>query len=39
MLCRVYIEARWAKRMYDIKNSRIEQSGLTDHLHKGVHHN
>ena len=29
---------RWAKRKYDIKNSRIEQSGLTDHLHKGVHH-
>ena len=22
-----------------IKKSRIEQSGLTDHLHKGVHHN
>ena len=30
---------RWAKRKYDIKNNRIEQSGLTDHLHKGVHHN
>ena len=30
---------RWAKHKYDIKNSRIEQSGLTDHLHKGVHHN
>ena len=27
---------RWAKHKYDIK---IEQSGLTDHLHKGVHHN
>ena len=22
-----------------MKNSRIEQSVLTDHLHKGVHHN
>ena len=31
--------ARWAKHKYDIKNSRIEQSGLTDHLHKGVRHN
>ena len=30
---------RWAKHKYDIKNSRIEQSGLTDHLHKGVHYN
>ena len=30
---------RWAKHKYDIKNSRIEQSGLTDNLHKGVHHN
>ena len=30
---------RWAKHKYDIKNSRIEQSGLTDHLHKEVHHN
>ena len=30
---------KWAKRKYDIKNSRIEQSGLTDYLHKGVHHN
>ena len=29
---------RWAKHKYDIKNSRIEQSGLTDHLQKGVHH-
>ena len=30
---------RWAKHKYDIKKSRIEQSGLTDHLHKVVHHN
>ena len=30
---------RWAKHKHDIKNSRIEQSGLTDHLHKGVYHN
>ena len=30
---------RWEKHKYDIENSRIEQSGLTDHLHKGVHHN
>ena len=30
---------RWAKHKYYIKNSRIEQFGLTDHLHKGVHHN
>ena len=30
---------RWAKHKYDIKSSRIEQSGLTDHLHKGAHHN
>ena len=30
---------RWVKCKYDIKNSRIEQSGLTDHLHKRVHHN
>ena len=30
---------RWVKHKYDIKNSRIKQSGLTDHLHKGVHHN
>ena len=31
---------RWEKHRCDIKkNSRIEQSGLTDHLHKGVHHN
>ena len=30
---------RWAKHKYDIKNIRKEQSGLTDHLHKGVHHN
>ena len=29
---------RWAKHKYDIRNSRIEQSALTDHLHKGVHH-
>ena len=29
---------RWAKHKYDIKSSRIEQSGLTDHLHKGAHH-
>ena len=28
-----------SKHKYDIKNSGIEQSGLTDHLHKGVHHN
>ena len=27
---------RWAKHKYDIKNSRKEQSELTDHLHKGV---
>ena len=26
---------RWANHKYDIKSSRIEQSGLTDHLHKG----
>ena len=24
---------RWAKHKYDIKNSRTEQSGLTDHLY------
>ena len=30
---------KWAKHKYDIKNSKIEQYGLTDHLHKGVHHN
>ena len=24
---------RWAKYKYDIKNSGIEQSGLTDHLY------
>ena len=30
---------RWAKHKHDINNSRTEQSGLTDHLHKGVHHN
>ena len=30
---------RWAKHKYDIKNSGIEQSGLTDHLHKGVNPN
>ena len=30
---------RWAKHTYDIKSSRIEQSGLTDHLHRRVHHN
>ena len=30
---------RWVEHKYDIKNSRIGQSGLTDHLHKGVHHN
>ena len=30
---------RWAKHKYDIKNSRIQQSGLTYHLHKEVHHN
>ena len=29
---------RWAKHKYNIKNSRIEQSELTGHLHKGVHH-
>ena len=29
----------WAKQKYDIKNNRIEQSGLTDHLQKEVHHN
>ena len=47
ILCKLgYIEStsnqartRWVKRKYDIKNSKIEQSGLTDHLHKGVHHN
>ena len=26
---------RWAKQKYDTRNSRIEQSGLTDHIHKG----
>ena len=30
---------RWAKHKYDTKNSRIEQFGLTDHVHKGAHHN
>ena len=30
---------RWANRKYDVKNSRIEQSGLNDHLHQGVHQN
>ena len=29
---------KWANHKYDIKNSGIEQSGLTDYLHKGVHH-
>ena len=27
---------KMAKHKYDIKNSRIEQFGLTDHLRKGV---
>ena len=30
---------RWAKHKYNIKNGGIEQSGLTDHLRKGAHHN
>ena len=30
---------KWAKHKYNIKNSRIEQSGLTYHLHEGVHNN
>ena len=30
---------RWSKHKYDIKNYRIEQSGLVDHLHKGSHEN
>ena len=41
-LYRVYVKARtykMGKTKYDIKNSRTEQSGLTDHLHKEVHHN
>ena len=29
---------KWAKQKYDIKNSTTEQSGLTDLLHKGIHH-
>ena len=28
---------RWSKHKYDIKNHRIEHSGLVDLLHKGLH--
>ena len=30
---------KWSKHKYDIKNDRIEQSGLVDHLHKGLYQN
>ena len=30
---------RWSKHKYHIKNHRTEQSGLVDHLHKGLHQN
>ena len=30
---------RWSKHKYDIKNHKIEQSGLVDHLHRGLHQN
>ena len=29
----------WEKHKYDIKSRRIGQCGLTNHLHKRVHHN